>query len=72
MNYNYCPNCGYRLTYIALASNPPIPVVKCDRCGWEMREGRAPSWDTVCNSTAVPLQASFTCVIDTDHKEAEE
>ena len=51
MNFNYCPNCGYKLTYIALASNPPIPVVKCDRCGWEMREGRGPYWYTATDSS---------------------
>lgn len=69
MNFNYCPNCGYALTHSALMSNPPIPVVECGRCGWEMREGRAPSWNTVSNSTAVPRQTEYTCIIDPDcHK----
>lgn len=51
MNFNYCPNCGYALIHSALASNPPIYVVECGRCGWMMREGRTPSWNTVSDST---------------------
>lgn len=51
MNFNYCPNCGHTLVHSALTSNPPIPVVECNRCGWMMREGRSPSWDTVPDST---------------------
>ncbi len=51
MNFNYCPNCGHALIHTALTSNPPILVVECSRCGWMMREGRAPSWNTVSDST---------------------
>lgn len=51
MSFNYCPNCGCALSHSILASNPPIHVVKCGRCGWEMREGRAPSWNMVSDSS---------------------
>lgn len=51
LNFNYCPNCGYALIHTALTSNPPILVVECSRCGWMMREGRSPSWNTASNST---------------------
>lgn len=47
MNWNYCPNCGQKLQYSELAVMPPITVIECTRCGWEMREGRQLSWDTV-------------------------
>ena len=67
MNFNYCPNCGFALTHTALASNPPISVVECGRCGWMMRAGRAPSWNTVSNSTAdLRGHGEITCIIDPD------
>ncbi len=53
MNFNYCPNCGHKLTYMALTSDPPIPVVKCGKCGWSMVEGRGqgPYWYTATDSS---------------------
>lgn len=59
MNFNYCPNCGHALTHTALTSNPPILVVECNRCGWMMREGRSPSWNTVSDSATDSTQINW-------------
>ena len=55
MNWNYCPNCGQKLQYEVLTCMPPIEVISCHRCGWEMRQGRAPTWSNPdVSGTAVP------------------
>lgn len=51
MNWNYCPNCGQELCHTVLTCNPPISVTECTRCGWQIRDGRQPSWNTVSNGT---------------------
>jgi len=38
-----CPKCGADLECSVIATNPPIPIRSCRRCGWHW-EGK-PQWD---------------------------
>lgn len=35
-----CPRCGEPVVYEAIATNPPITVVRCYKCGWSYEYGQ--------------------------------